>query len=273
MPAEAGSDKIRVRATIRTLLFLLSVLPLGSQPAAAGRPAPYQEGYASWYGWQFHGRRTASGEVFDMDQLTAAHRELPFGTLLRVTNTRNGSSIVVKVNDRGPFVEGRILDLSKAAADAIGMGGSGVVWVTLEIVQEVPEPRYAIQVGAYGESSNALGAAERIERQGLEATLRKVEGGIIRVLVDDVGAQELEDVKARLTAAGFTGFLIRSLPAAVPTPKPMTVSEPPVKPVSVRQSREFPLLEPEIPDPRPAAACGSASEQPAQTSECAAAAE
>jgi len=261
MPAKAASDKIKVKATIRTLLLLLSVLPLWSQGAApAGEPPPYQEGYASWYGWQFHGRRTSSGEVFDMNELTAAHRELPFGTLLRVTNTRNGSSVVVKVNDRGPFVEGRILDLSKAAADAIGMGGSGVVWVTLDIVQEVPDPRYAIQVGAYGESRNALRAAERIEKQGLEATVRKVEGGIIRVLVDDVGAEELEDVKARLTAAGFTGFLVKSLPVVVPTPKPFTVSEPPVKPVSARDVQEFPLLEPEIPGPGAAAECAAAED-------------
>jgi rare lipoprotein A len=258
------------------MLLLLRVLPLWSQAAAEAEEAlPYQEGYASWYGWQFHGRRTASGEVFDMNELTAAHRELPFGTLLRVTNTRNGSSVVVKINDRGPFVEGRILDLSKAAADVIGMGGSGVVWVALEIVQEVPDPRYAIQVGAYNETKNALRAAERVEEQGLQATVRKVEGGIIRVLVDDIGAEELEHVKERLRAAGFSSFLVKTLPAEVPTPKPMTVSEPPIKPVSEADGRSFPLLEPDVPGPAPTPTCAGDIEnapdlQDAPDAECAA---
>lgn len=87
-------------------------------------------GYSSWYGNQFHGRRTASGEVFDQYGFTCAHRTLPFGTWLRVTF--NGRSVVVKVNDRGPFVKGRILDLSRGAAEAIGL--TGVQWVQCEIL-------------------------------------------------------------------------------------------------------------------------------------------
>jgi len=90
------------------------------------------EGVASWYGPGFAGRRTASGEVFDPAKLTAAHRSLPFGTMLRVTNTQNGRSVVVRVNDRGPFIAGRVIDLSRGAAEAIGMIGAGIARVRVE---------------------------------------------------------------------------------------------------------------------------------------------
>jgi rare lipoprotein A (peptidoglycan hydrolase) len=93
-------------------------------------------GYASYYADEFHGRLTASGEVFDMNELTAAHRTLPFGTICRVTNLENKKSVMVRINDRGPFVENRILDLSRAAAKAIGAISSGVVQIKLEIISK-----------------------------------------------------------------------------------------------------------------------------------------
>lgn len=93
-----------------------------------------QSGMASWYGRQFHGRKTASGETFDMNALTAAHRSLPLNCYIRVTNKSNGKSVVVKVNDRGPFHGSRVLDLSYGAAKAIGLAGSGVGNVTIERV-------------------------------------------------------------------------------------------------------------------------------------------
>jgi len=95
----------------------------------------FQTGYASWYGRDFQGRSTASGEIFDMHDYTAAHRSLPFGTRVRVTNEANGRSVVVRINDRGPWVEGRILDLSYAAAKALGMIESGVARVRLEVMR------------------------------------------------------------------------------------------------------------------------------------------
>lgn len=93
--------------------------------------ASAQCGKASWYGPGFHGRKTANGEKFNMGAMTAAHKTMAFGTKLRVTNKRNGKSVVVRINDRGPFVGGRMLDLSKAAATQIGMikTGSGAVCV------------------------------------------------------------------------------------------------------------------------------------------------
>ncbi len=99
------------------------------------RAKPYQVGTASWYGRQFHGKTTASGEPFNMFQLTAAHRELPLGTLVRVTNLSNGKSLIVKVNDRGPVPEDRVIDLSYIAAELLGLGEKGLQRVRLDIVQ------------------------------------------------------------------------------------------------------------------------------------------
>src|SRR5438045_7556393 len=94
---------------------------LGATPAAAEETKPIQTGTASWYGPGFHGKRTANGERFNTHALTAAHKTLPFGTQLRVTNERTGKSVVVRINDRGPYAHSRVIDLSKAAADAVGI--------------------------------------------------------------------------------------------------------------------------------------------------------
>ncbi len=96
---------------------------------------PYQVGRASWYGKQFHGRKTASGEEYDMFQFTAAHKNLPLGTHVKVTNLRNGRWVVVKVNDRGPVPDSRIIDLSYGAAQVLDMRAYGVQQVQLDIVE------------------------------------------------------------------------------------------------------------------------------------------
>jgi rare lipoprotein A len=101
---------------------------------SAQRPVAVERGLASWYSDRFQGRKTASGERFDQRALTAAHRTLRFGTRVRVTNQRNGRSVIVRVNDRGPFGRGRIIDLSRAAAQALDMIRAGVVPVTVEVL-------------------------------------------------------------------------------------------------------------------------------------------
>ncbi len=93
----------------------------------------YQKGTASWYGPGFNGKKTASGEKFDMNKFSAAHRKLPFGTKVRVTNLNNGKSVIVRINDRGPFKKGRVIDLSKKAAEQIGLIKSGVAPVKIEL--------------------------------------------------------------------------------------------------------------------------------------------
>ncbi len=112
-----------------------------SPPVAPEDPKPLpppvrstQQGWASWYGPRFHGRRTANGERFNKFHLTAAHRTLPFGTRVRVTNLQNGRSIVVRINDRGPYIQGRIIDLSYAAARQLDMHHQGIIQVKVEIL-------------------------------------------------------------------------------------------------------------------------------------------
>jgi rare lipoprotein A len=107
-------------------------------PASTKPVKPYQIGEASWYGKQFHGKETASGESYDMFRFTAAHPSLPLGSWVRVTNLRNHRSVIVRINDRGPVVPGRIMDLSYGAAQVIGLRGYGVAKVRLDIVQ-LPE--------------------------------------------------------------------------------------------------------------------------------------
>ena len=106
------------------------VPPVEEEPSAT----PLGSGHASYYGRRFHGRSTASGERFDMHALTAAHRTLPFGSLVRVTNPHNGRSVTVRINDRGPFVRGRTIDLSRAAATQIGIVARGHGQVELELL-------------------------------------------------------------------------------------------------------------------------------------------
>lgn len=106
-------------------------MPDGEEPAAMPDAREIERGRASWYGEPFHGRRTASGEIFNMNDLTAAHKTLPFGTRLRVRNLATGQDVLVRINDRGPHVRGRIIDLSRAAAARVGLLGTGTAPVVL----------------------------------------------------------------------------------------------------------------------------------------------
>jgi rare lipoprotein A len=131
-----------------------ATLPPPPPPAPAPAPATPESGetgLASWYGHPYHGRASASGEIYDMEQMTAAHRTLPFGTLVRVHDLDNEKSVDVRINDRGPFVDGRIIDLSHAAAQAIEMIGPGTAHVRLEIVSApaAAQAHFGVQVGAF----------------------------------------------------------------------------------------------------------------------------
>jgi rare lipoprotein A len=129
--------------------------PIERQPAVPGEYV--EQGVASWYGVPFDGRRTSNGEIYDMREFTAAHRTLPFGAVVRVTNLANGMQTEVRINDRGPFVANRIIDLSQAAARAIAMVGTGTASVRLEIISG-PNPNigfFGVQVGAFLVQDNA----------------------------------------------------------------------------------------------------------------------
>ncbi len=142
--------------------------PPGGKTGAPARVTGYpQEGLASWYGIPYHGRRAANGEIYDMYKLTAAHRTLPFDALVRVTNLKNGRSVEVRINDRGPFVEGRLIDLSLGAARAIDMVALGVAPVRLELLSgsDALSASFTVQVGAFLDKQNAERFRKRLEQR------------------------------------------------------------------------------------------------------------
>lgn len=126
-----------IRNAVLATALLVSTASILPSTAIAFDNAPVLQtamGTASWYGGKFHGRKTANGERYNMHELTAAHRSLPFGTMVRVINETNGQSVIVRINDRGPFVGNRVIDLSHQAASQIGMVNAGVARVKLEIL-------------------------------------------------------------------------------------------------------------------------------------------
>ena len=184
--------------------------------SSALKPLNSETGIASWYGHPYHGRHTANGEIYDMNQLTAAHPTLPFGAHVRVVNLQNQETVEVRVNDRGPFVEGRIIDLSHAAAEAIQMVNAGLAQVRLEVLDEPDSPaaaQFAVQVGAFQDRANADRCVERMRgRYGAaRLSLREGDPALWRVLV---GAESSEDAARTLAArirteSGERGFIAR----------------------------------------------------------------
>ncbi len=133
----------------------------GPTPAIPVKIGHTETGIASWYGHPYDGRQSASGEIYNMEAMVAAHRTMPFGTWVRVHNLSNGKTVEVRIIDRGPFVHGRIIDLSHAAAGAIDMIGPGTARVRLEVIKPpkvVPVEAFAVQVGQY----RSREAAERV---------------------------------------------------------------------------------------------------------------
>jgi rare lipoprotein A len=212
--------------------------PTPSAPAprprgrAAPPPAPVvqgEEGIASWYGHPFHGRRTASGEIYSMYAMTAAHKTLPFGTDVRVHDLENGKSVDVRINDRGPFVEGRIIDLSYSAAQSMGMSGTALV--RLEILDfgsstsssggagasaSPPPGIFAVQVGAFQDRRNAERLKAQISRYYGPVNIQAYDRGdgvFYRVRVGSESTEDSADLLARkLREAGFATqtFVVRT---------------------------------------------------------------
>jgi rare lipoprotein A len=188
--------------------------PPSVTPAAPAAPIVQgEEGIASWYGHPYHGRHSASGEIYNMYDMTAAHRTLPFGTQVRVHDLQNGGEVEVRINDRGPFVEGRIIDLSYAAAQAMGM--NGIARVRLEILGlgNTSEPGvYAVQVGAFRDPANAGRLKALIEASFGPVVIQSFDRGdglFYRVRVGqestEAGARDLAEMlrSANLATATF----------------------------------------------------------------------
>lgn len=168
-----------------------------------------QYGVASWYGPDFHGKPTSSGEIYDMYQLTCAHNSFPLGTSVMVTNIENGKSLELKVNDRGPFVKGRIIDLSYAAAQILGIWEKGTAYVKVEgfgpLVEEIQ--RFTVQVGSFIDEANAQKLADQL-RKGFENvyvnTLETLTQKYHRVRVGQFEAKESAlNIAEKLSQMGF----------------------------------------------------------------------
>lgn len=129
-----GSLSMQKLSRLISGLFLALTLATTSVIPPAFAATPVLSGVASWYGPGFHGRTTANGERYDMNAMTAAHKTLKFGTKVKVTNENNGKSVVVRINDRGPYIGARVIDLSKSAASAIDMIGPGTAEVSIEVL-------------------------------------------------------------------------------------------------------------------------------------------
>ncbi len=157
------------------------------RPAASGdalpdfandaKPLFTETGTASWYGPPYHNRRGSNGKIYDMNALTAAHRTLPLGSIVRVTNVTTGNQTLLRITDRGPFIEGRILDLSLAAAKKIDVWGPGLAKIKLEVLQ-APAPldtggRWAVQIGAFTDEDSAAKLQDHLERRYRTAKVLK----------------------------------------------------------------------------------------------------
>ena len=215
------------------------------------KPAPIgssETGIASWYGDPYHGRHAANGEIYDMEKLTAAHRTLPFGTWVRVKNLSNDRTVDVRIQDRGPFVHNRIIDLSRAAAKEIELIGPGTAKVRLTVIRppavresvaarpvEIGPPPpppppavtkvelFAIQIGSFQDRAKAEALATSMK--GLYGAARVVvregKGRAYRVLVGEEGSNEKANALAeRLYNAGTEGFVVRIDESADPEPRP-----------------------------------------------------
>jgi rare lipoprotein A len=176
---------------------------------AAAKLGAVEEGLASWYGEPYHGRPTASGSRYDMWAMTAAHRTLPFGTVVRVTNLDSQRQAEITINDRGPFVAGRILDLSRRAAEALGAIGPGVIPVRLEVRRlgdGMPdEPCWEVQVGAFARQENAQRARANLEARGLAVRFAPAGGGLTRVRATGLAGRHKALELAISLAAAYPG--------------------------------------------------------------------
>ena len=189
------------------------------ESSAQASPASEHElkGVASWYGGHFNGRRTANGEIYDMNLLTAAHKPLPFHTIVRVTRQDDGRTVTVRINDRGPFVAGRIIDLSYAAARRLGMDDEGTTRVRLQLVTETdtdlppPVSLARIQAGAFSDAVNALKRSREMNARFGKVFGVESEDGMHRVLSTPMNRREAETLCRRMRDAGLDAF-VRAVP-------------------------------------------------------------
>lgn len=198
------------------ILFALLAVSVGCATkggAYKAKPSYTERGLASWYGPGFHGKQAANGEIYDQNKLTAAHRTLPFGTIVRVRNRDNGRHVEVRITDRGPFVRGRIIDLSKEAARQLDMLGPGVAPVEIRVVAGGPSrgsrSDYWVQAGAFRDVDEARDLQRRLRREFANVEVAS-DGSWHRVRVGPYGKRKrAESARRELERRGIAAFLVR----------------------------------------------------------------
>ncbi len=222
--------KVRRPPRAALLLLLLPAVSCASNRASrpVSRPISAEEatsgwtedGVASWYGGNdgFEGKPTASGEIYDSSKMTAAHRDLPLGTVVQVTNLDNGKRVQVRVNDRGPFVHGRVIDLSQEAARRLDLVGPGVGPVRITVVSPGVAPTpvppsvaagpWAVQVGSFGEADRAVRHADRVRAAGFPVYMEPYEG-LTRVKIGPLDSRPAaQALLSKAEDAGFEGIVV-----------------------------------------------------------------
>lgn len=216
---------------LRQLAFCLMPILIATLAACGGTPKPVyfpgypvgfvERGIASWYGPGFHGNKTASGERYDMHQLTAAHRTLPLGSVAVVQSVSTGRQVTVRINDRGPFARGRVLDLSLAGAQALGMTGAGTDQIELRVVgyqgRAADMGVLRVQVGSFSDQQNALNLLERVKAiypGGRIQTVGLSEGRRYRVQIGQFTTEaQAEAASSHLDSSlGLQSFVFRDDP-------------------------------------------------------------
>jgi rare lipoprotein A len=184
---------------------------------ADAQPISVETGLASWYGAPYHNRRGSNGELYNMHAMTAAHRTLPLGSIVRVTNVKTGHSALVRITDRGPFVEGRVLDLSQAAAKKVDVWQAGVAMVRVDVLR-TPVPletggRWAVQIGAFAEEHAADKLVDHLSHRYHTAKVLCFSSPVgdwwVRVRVQDDDRKRAEDVAHNTQTAHGAIFLVR----------------------------------------------------------------
>lgn len=193
------------KCNMKKYLLLALVLIAGFKVSA------YEQiGLASWYGGKFHGRQTANGEIFNTNDLTAAHKELPFDTIVVVTNMANGKTVTVRINDRGPFVGDRVIDLSYAAAKALDMVRDGTANVLIE-TNEFDELKitFNIQVGAYRTIEYAREMKLKLEDAGFNPVAELTNSGVTRIILMGISEEETFPIVNKLALLGIHNPLVK----------------------------------------------------------------
>jgi len=201
---------------LRLLSILCSIILLTSCAGKSYfRSGNVQKGLASWYGPDFHGKLTSSREIYNMHALTAAHKTLPFGAYVRVTNLNNGKSVVVRINDRGPFIKGRVIDLSYAAAKKLGMDITGVAPVKIKVLKKYSpkksSQKFSIQVGSFISKKNAKVLKKKLQKNHRNVYISKLRTSsdtYYRVRIKARSVKSAEKIAEKLMKQGYRANIL-----------------------------------------------------------------